>query len=493
MLKPIVKELGVTEGERYLAKLADSTFIGMWSYPSVYRDEGFSKNGVGQETADLLVVFENTLIIFSEKDISFNGEVDIKIAWPRWCRKAIYESIGQLRGSESFIRKYPNRLFLDKKCKEPFPLDITSANLQVHLVAVARNSAAPCKQYFDSVKPGSSQSLAFQFGLSKEDVLNYPFFVTDFAPEKTFVHVLDDYTLDLLMEELDTVTDFLHYLQEKESAIRNGGLFSIPGEEEFLAYYINDRATNGYGRFMQEQTRVPGHVTALYEGQWRNFTRSLDYALHKQLKVDSQPWLELLSRFSESVLDADVAEEGFDVPFLTHERALRCLASENRLSRALLSRQLIEKRNAVPTDARSARLVGSPCYPERLYIFLLFPWKAGEVEYHDYRRERLACMHCYALVAKYKHEQYQEIIVLGLDSKGTGIVSETVIAFDASKELTPEEKVNAQYVMTTMEVLTMTSQKSQATMKNSLDSSRPGRNELCNCGSRKKSKRCCFK
>lgn len=234
MLKPIVKELGVTEGERYLAKLANSTFVGMWSYPGVYRDEGVSKNGVGQETADLLVVFDNTVIIFSEKDISFNRDVDIKVAWPRWCRKAIYESIGQLRGSEAFIRKFPNRLFLDKKCKEPFPLDISSSSLQVHLVAVTRNSAVPCKQYFDSVKPGSSQSLAFQFGLSKEDVLSHPFFITDFDPQKTFVHVLDDYTLDLLMEELDTVTDFVHYLQEKESAIRKGDCFLFREKKSFL-------------------------------------------------------------------------------------------------------------------------------------------------------------------------------------------------------------------------------------------------------------------
>lgn len=492
MLKPIVKEVGVTEGERYLAKLADSTFVGMWSYPSVYRDEGRSKNGVGQETADLLVVFENTVIIFSEKDISFQREIDMKVAWPRWCRKAIYDSIRQLRGGEAFIRKHPNRLFLDKRCHEPFPLELTSPDLSIHLVAVTRNSSVPCKEYFDSVKPGSSPSLAFQLGLSKEDVLAHPFFVTDFDSEKTFVHVLDDYTLDLLMEELDTVTDFIHYLREKEFAIRSGGLFSIPGEEEFLAYYLNDRAPNGYGQFLQEHVKLPGRVTALYEGQWNNFTRSLDYALHKQLKVDSNAWLALLSRFSRSVLDADVGEE-LDVPFLTHERALRCLASENRLSRALLSRQLVEKRNTVPTNARSARLVESVCHPNRLYIFLLFPWKAEEVDYEEYRRERLACMHCYALVAKYKYDQYREIIILALDSKGTGIISETVVAFDASMELSAEEKVNAQHVMTTMEVLTRTHQQRPIDVGNGSDGNHPGRNSRCKCGSGKKSKRCCYR
>ena len=183
MLKPIVKELGVTEGERYLAKLANSTFVGMWSYPSVYRDEGVSKNGIGQETADLLVVFGETVIIFSEKDISFNCEIDVKVAWPRWCRKAIYESIGQLRGGEAFIRKYPERLFLDKRCTESFPLPLFSHTLQVHLVAVTRNSAAPCKKYFDTIKPGSSKSLAFQQGLSKDGVFSNPFFITDFDRE----------------------------------------------------------------------------------------------------------------------------------------------------------------------------------------------------------------------------------------------------------------------------------------------------------------------
>jgi hypothetical protein len=294
------------------------------------------------------------------------------------------------------------------------------------------------------------------------------------------------------MDELDTVTDFIHYLQEKERAIRFGELISIPGEEEFLSYYLNDRASDGYGRFTQEGIRLPGHVEALHEGQWIKFIDSLDYALHRHLKVDGRPWLDLLAGFSDSVLDANVGE-GFDVPFLSHERALRALASENRLSRALLARELVDKRASVPGNARSARLVGSVCAPSRLYVFLLFPWNVGEVDYEEYRRERLACMHCYAIVAKYKYVQYREIIVLGIDSKGTGVISETVLAFDTSGDLSAEEKINAQHIMTTMEVLTTTRQISPGSTPSHFGVTRPGRNENCVCGSGKKSKRCCFR
>ncbi|NRR32213.1 SEC-C domain-containing protein [Oxalobacteraceae bacterium] len=493
MLKPIVKQPGVTEGERYLAKLANSTFIGMWSYPSVYRDEGFSKNGIGQETADLLVVFKNTVIIFSEKDISFNSDIDIKVAWARWCRKSVYESIAQLRGSESFIRRFPNRLFLDRKCTERFPLEIPFEDLQIHLIAVTRNSGSPCKQYFDNLKTGSSQSLVFRQNLSKEDVLENPFFITDFEAKKSFVHVLDEYTLDLLMEELDTVTDFIHYLREKENSIREGGLFLIPGEEEFLAYYLNDRASDGYGRYVREHSRLPGQVEALHEGQWKKFTKSLDYALHKSLKTDGKFWLALLTRFSDCVLDANVGE-GFDVPFLTHERTLRCLASENRLSRALLSKTMLGKYNSVPSNVRSARLMESTCSPSRLYIFVFFPQTAGMIDYEEYRKERLACMSCYAHVAKYKHEQFSEIIVLGVDSKGSLKASETVVAFDTSMALTPEQKVDAQHVMTTMEILTKTHQQRPAPLAMQNDKGgQPGRNTPCTCGSGIKAKRCCFR
>ena len=57
----------LTDSEAYLAKLASRSFLSMWSYPN----PGFGPPGnrsKGKELCDLMVVFGNTVILFSDKD-----------------------------------------------------------------------------------------------------------------------------------------------------------------------------------------------------------------------------------------------------------------------------------------------------------------------------------------------------------------------------------------------------------------------------------------
>jgi hypothetical protein len=73
-----VLSAGTTATERLLARLAHRTFLTFWSYPNVYRNQGAE----GKEVCDLLVVFGNNLIVFSDKECAFPpGE--IKLAWYR--------------------------------------------------------------------------------------------------------------------------------------------------------------------------------------------------------------------------------------------------------------------------------------------------------------------------------------------------------------------------------------------------------------------------
>ncbi|EHD4947635.1 hypothetical protein JQ539_001794, partial [Escherichia coli] len=89
MLKVINKGQGVNQTEKRLIELANSAFIGLWSYPNVYSDEGLSKNKSGKEVCDLLVVFEDNVILFSDKDINFNEEIEVSVAWKRWFKRSI--------------------------------------------------------------------------------------------------------------------------------------------------------------------------------------------------------------------------------------------------------------------------------------------------------------------------------------------------------------------------------------------------------------------
>lgn len=43
--QPIEKAAGTTAAERYLGSLCERTFLSMWSYPSVFRDQGRENGG----------------------------------------------------------------------------------------------------------------------------------------------------------------------------------------------------------------------------------------------------------------------------------------------------------------------------------------------------------------------------------------------------------------------------------------------------------------
>ena len=93
-MSPVIKAEGVTASERYLAKLAEKSFLNLWSYPSPYRDQKQGGTGNGKELCDLLVVCGRHVIIFSEKTIEWpSGEIET--AWCRWARRAIRDSAKQ--------------------------------------------------------------------------------------------------------------------------------------------------------------------------------------------------------------------------------------------------------------------------------------------------------------------------------------------------------------------------------------------------------------
>ena len=148
---PVVKGVGVTESERYLATLAEKSFLNLWSYPSPYRDQKAGSNGQGdgKELCDLLVVCGDHIIIFSEKSIQWpSGELNI--AWSRWVKRAVMAAAKQAQGAERWIEEHPDRIFLDRNCENPFPIDFPEpAKRKFHNVIVARGASEQCKKHFE--------------------------------------------------------------------------------------------------------------------------------------------------------------------------------------------------------------------------------------------------------------------------------------------------------------------------------------------------------
>jgi hypothetical protein len=101
-------------------------------------DQDIAQNGEGKEVCDLLVVFGDHIIIFSDKHCAFPSTGDVSVDWGRWFKRAILEGAGQLWGAERWIRTFPNRLFLDRACKHRFPVPLpTPHSARYHLIAIA--------------------------------------------------------------------------------------------------------------------------------------------------------------------------------------------------------------------------------------------------------------------------------------------------------------------------------------------------------------------
>src|SRR5207247_7172255 len=91
LYQPIPRSMGVTSAERYLKRVCDGSFLSLWSYSGVYRDQR-SGRGVGKEICDLLVVFDRDIIIFSDKYCAFPDTGNISLDWSCWFRRAVATS-----------------------------------------------------------------------------------------------------------------------------------------------------------------------------------------------------------------------------------------------------------------------------------------------------------------------------------------------------------------------------------------------------------------
>ena len=209
-------------------------FLSLWSQAGVSCDQG------GKEVADLLVVFGDHVVIFSDKDCAFPDTGDTQVDWRRWYRKAIAKSAEQVFGTERWIGNHPDRFFLDRACTQRFPLPLPDPSAaKVHRVVVAHGVAERCRRELGG--SGGLRIVPAVVGAmhtAPPEDGGRPFAIGQVDPARGYVHVLDDASLDTVMAGLDTVSDFVAYLSEKERLILGGRLAFAASEADLLAYYL---------------------------------------------------------------------------------------------------------------------------------------------------------------------------------------------------------------------------------------------------------------
>lgn len=417
----VLRGQGITNAERRLNKLAGHSFLSLWSYPGLFRDHGPAKRGGdGAEICDLLVLFGNDVLIFSDKDCAFPDTGNLDHDWARWYRRAVRDSAKQLAGAKRWIEEHPDRVFLDPRCTQVFPLELPGDDARFHLIVVAHGAAERCRGAL-----GGSGSLMLhpsivggQHLLPREQG-GWPFAVGVVEPLNGFVHVIDDTTMDILLGTLDTVSDFVNYLNKKEALISSGRLISAAGEEELLAYYLAHMDEDGAHGFA-----IPSDVNgiSLLEGLWDRFRISPERKAQLAADAVSYAWDDLIEVFNTHILD-DTQYYRTPGSMADQERILRCLAAESRLGRRFLAKRLREVLEVSRSQFRTARVLLPARASGPYYVFLALG-RPSASDYDEYREARRGLLGAYCQAVKVLFPEALDIV---------GIATEPLTDIDAER------------------------------------------------------------
>ena len=402
-MKRLQKSTGSTPTEKYLVRLCERAFLRLWSYPNLYRDQGS-----GKELCDVLIVFGNNIIIFSDKSCAYPSTGDEFRDWARWFKRSIKDSARQVHGAERWIRDHPHRIFLDPSCKQPLPFGMPLPDeLKVHRVVVARGAGKRCSAFFG----GDSGSLMIRSDLVGDAHTNAPagrfgmFRIGRIDPDKPFVHVFDDENLDIVLSEMDTIADFVSYLTRKESFLCSDKIVMATGEEDLLAYFLTHTNTDGEHDFV-----VPSHVNLVqFDHLYRRMPEDERYIAKKSADKISYFIDGLIEHVTDQVVDQRLID-GNELPISDLEKALRILASETRLARRLLARALLDLLSSVNAGGgQRSRCLVTDQLSGTGYCFLVCPIPNNQ-DYDVHRRFRSELLASYCKVMKLKFPALQHVV-----------------------------------------------------------------------------------
>ena len=326
----------MNKSEELVSKLCTKSFLSLWSYPNPRR--GGRGKDTGKELCDIIVVCEPDVIIFSVKENGVTDSGDISVDWSRWRKRAIEKSCKQIYGAERSISNSTNVVTKEGNVGLPFP---HVSCRRVHRVAIAI---------------GSKGKIPIQFG--------------NFG--KGFVHVFDEVSLDIIMNELDTISDFVKYLIDKESLYDSGVKTRFSGgEEDLLALYLYNGKT----------FPISYDLIAIDDNLWAEFTKKKERRAKKEMDKVSYVWDRLIEIFSNDFQKGDLE---FGNSLTEVEKVTRVMAREDRFCRRISGKMFMEFMELANQQKVRSRVVPSPS--GILYVFLACP----HGEDREYRVAELA-------------------------------------------------------------------------------------------------------
>jgi len=345
--------------------LCQKTFLSLWSYPNPLRSDR-------KELCDVLVVCGNNILIFSVKQVKLGKEKEGSTHHDRWRRKAIENSVRQIKGAEKQLKRMQYVIRSDNTPGTKLP---DSKDLVVHRIAVAL---------------GSEGRVPIQSGKFNG----------------SFVHVLDEVSINVILNTLDTISDLTEFLLYAEKLLAiSDSLIVAGGYEDLMGFYIlNER-----------KLPPPGALIVIDNGFLQTLMKRPEYIRKKSQDQVSYFWDSLIDFLREGLT---YSIEGC-LPTLDElEQIVRIMALENRLSRRILSNSFREWH----TQGRSrSRICVSP--KGITYVFLACPS-------HIDRTLRRAELGARCFVARGRYKDSKIVVGIATEVYGPGESSFDAVLLD---------------------------------------------------------------
>ncbi|VGO09762.1 hypothetical protein AMB3_2162 [plant metagenome] len=487
MTKPVG---GVTATERLLAEFCEQTFLKLWSYPNPHKDDG-------HELCDLLAVFGNTLFVFfdRENELPENPDKDAQVLWERWKRNVIDRQVKTAHGAERYIRS-GRLIYTNAKRETPLPVPFDKDTAVIHKIIVAHGAKEACER-------ASPQNIYGSLAISYTEIdggPTIPFHVQ--IDRHKPVHIFDSHNMHIVFRELDTVSDFSAYLNEKTRAATTFDYLSYCGEEDLLGHYLlnYDGATKRHviGPRGDGWRNINGVLVG--EGEWHDFVQTDLYKNTKHEDRVSYFWDQLIQRTCQNSLAGTL---GGNSNIASGESAIYEMVKEPRFMRRVLSEKMLTAVERFPETGRFTRQVTFlPSFEPNIgYVLLQLRVPEEFRSEADFREKRLTLLEIACGAAKNKFPNLLKIIGIGIEAPkfSKGEVAEDFILMPC--ETWPDDRksyyedLNREWnFFGTGSLQQFRDHVTQFVQPNSPErrskSGKTGRNDPCPCGSGKKFKKC---
>lgn len=478
---------GVTATERLLAEFCEKTFLKLWSYPNPHKDDG-------HELCDLLAVFGDTLFIFfdRENELPESAEKEPQVLWERWKRHVIDRQVKTAHGAERYIRS-GRPIYVDAKRNTQLPVPFDKDKAVIHKIIVAHGAKSACER-------ASPQNIYGSLAISYTE--------TDGGPTDPFhveidrrnpVHVLDSHNMPIVLCELDTVSDFSAYLEEKTRAAAAFDYLSYCGEEDLLGHYLlnYDTSTKRHviGPKSQDKTKLTGLLIG--EGEWHDFVRTEVYKNTKNEDRISYFWDQLIQRTCQNSLEGTL---GGNSNIARGESAIYEMVKEPRFMRRGLSEKMLTAVERFPDAGPFTRQVTFlPSFELNVgYVFLQLRIPEEFRAAPDLREKRQALLEIACGAAKNKFPNLLKVIGIGIEAPkfaGDSVAEDFILMpcdswpDDRKRHY---EALNREWKF--FQTASLQQFKDRVTQfvqpPHITKESKIGRNDPCPCGSGKKYKKC---